>query len=132
MGNVVKKWTLNIILTVATAALAIAIGSQLPSWIRDMRGPYKNGDYHEHLANLPYKLTLYGTTTCPHCAKAREYLKQAGIPFNDQIIDQSKAAASTFKLLDEKYVPILVSERKMVVGFDQKAYADLSHLADLK
>jgi glutaredoxin len=111
MKQHVKKWTLNIILTAATAALALAIGSQLPAWLKKPRDPYKNGDYSAHIVQLPHKITLYGTTTCPYCKKARDYLKQAGIPFNDQIIDESKTAEAAFKQLGEKYVPVLVSEK---------------------
>ena len=128
MRQQMKKWGLNIILTGAMAALVLAIGSLLPTWMKEVRGPYRSGDYSVHVAQLPYKLTLYETTTCPHCAKARDYLEQAGIPFNDQIVDQSKAAAAAFKQLGEKYVPVLVAEKKMVVGFDKKAYADWGQL----
>src|SRR5438445_345132 len=118
MRQQIKKWGLNIILAGATAVLALAIGSQLPTWMKEVRGPYRSGDYREHLAQLPHKLSLYGTTTCPHCAKARDYLKQAGIPFNDQIVDQSKkkAAAAAFKQLDEKDVPRPVPEKKMILA----------------
>ncbi|MBC3910315.1 glutaredoxin family protein [Undibacterium umbellatum] len=126
MKQQIKKWGINIFLITATAALALAIGSQVPALMKNMRGPYKNGDFSEHLANLPHKLTLYGTTSCPHCENARLYLKRAGIPFNDQIIDRSSIASTAYKQLGEVHVPVLVSKQKLIVGFDEKYYANLS------
>ncbi|GGC78942.1 glutaredoxin domain-containing protein [Undibacterium terreum] len=76
--------------------------------------------------------TSPSTHTCPHCKKARDYLEQAGVPYNDQIIDESKSAEESFKTLGEKYVPVLVSSTELVVEFDQKAYANLIQLANSK
>lgn len=113
-------------LLLATAALALGLGSQVPHLIEWWQGPFKKGDYAAHVKSLPHRLTLYGTSTCPHCATAREYLKQAGIPFNDLILDQNKTAAETYKQLGEKAVPVLVSENRMLVGFNREAYAELA------
>lgn len=120
-----KKAAINLILIVTTAVAALAIGTQIPGLIKKSRGPYKTADYSLHVAQLPYKLTLYGTTTCPHCATARQFLKSQGIQFNDLVIDQSKAAADGYKQLGEVAVPVLVSQNKLVVGFNQRAYAEL-------
>jgi glutaredoxin 3 len=129
MNQKIKTWTLNIVLTTVTAALAIVIGSQLPILVKKWQGPFKNGDYTTHVAQLPYKLTLYGTTTCSHCISARAFLKQAGIPFNDQIVDQSKTAETAYKQLNEKAVPILVSETKLIVGFNEDLYSELGKIS---
>jgi glutaredoxin len=75
-------------------------------------------------------LTLYGTTTCPYCAAARKYLHEAGIPFNDIIIDKSQAATKAFRQLNEKAVPVLVSANRLVVGFDRNAYAELDRIVN--
>jgi glutaredoxin len=125
-----KRVVKDVATIVVTAAFAIALGSQLPKLIALWRGPYKTGDYNAHVANLPYKLTLYGTTTCPHCASARAYLKQAGIAFNDQLIDQSKVAAAAYAKLNEAYVPVLVSKHELIVGFKEREYANLSRLVN--
>lgn len=128
MKQATKKWAFNIGLFSGTAVLALVIGSQLPALLKKVGPATRGSDYSMHVSQLPHKLTLYGTTTCPHCAKAREFLSQAGIPFNDLNIDQSKAAEKAYQRLGEKYVPILVSEKKLVVGFDQKAYAELGRI----
>lgn len=109
----------------ATAAAAATIGSQLPQLYNKWRGPFKNGDFSAHIAKLPHRLTLYGTSTCPHCLSARAYLKQSGIAFNDLVVDQSKFAEAGFRQLNENGVPILVSKHRLVVGFQTQAYDEL-------
>ena len=123
-----KKQTLakNVLAIVFATILAIFLGQQLPWIINRWNGPLKKGDYTIHVAQQKSKLTLYGTTTCPHCASARKYLQEAKIPFNDAVIDQSKPAAELFKKLHETGVPVLVSADRLVVGFSPEAYAELT------
>lgn len=116
---------MNIVLMAVTAAAAVAIGSQLPHLYKKWRGPFKSGDFSAHIAKQPYRLTLYGTTTCPHCESARAYLKKSGVAFNDQVLDTSKEAAANFNMLNEKAVPVLVSKHKLVVGFKALEYDQL-------
>lgn len=121
----VKKFTLNALLMVATAAAAVAIGSQLPHLYKKWQGPFKNGDFSAHIKSQNQSLTLYGTTTCPHCEAARAYLKKNAIAYNDQVLDKSKEAEAKFKLLNEKAVPVIVSADKLLVGFNEEEYAQL-------
>jgi glutaredoxin len=116
----------NLTVVLFTALVAILLGLQLPNLVKKWNGPFKMGDFSMHVAQQKNKLTLYGTTSCPHCHSAREYLRQSGIPFNDVVIDQSKSGAEAFKQLKERAVPVLVSANRLVVGFDQKAYAELN------
>jgi glutaredoxin len=125
-----RAFATNVGVIAATAAVAIFIGGKLPYLIKQARGPFKEADYHMHVAQQPNKLTLYGTTTCPHCAAARAYLHEAGIPFNDMVIDKSEAANKAFRQLKENAVPVLVSADRLVVGFNQKAYAELNRIVN--
>jgi glutaredoxin len=125
MNQKIKKDLLNVILLAGTAAVAVFIGSNLPQLIGQWRGPIRSGDFAVHVEKMPHQITLYGTSTCPHCQTARTYLRDAGIAFNDLIVDQSKSAEASFKQLEQKGVPVLVSSHKMVVGFDAKAYTEV-------
>ncbi|MBC3911301.1 glutaredoxin family protein [Undibacterium umbellatum] len=120
-----RKYLKDGFVLLATAALAVVLGSHAPGWYKTWQGPFKKGDYSVHVKSLPHSLTLYGTSTCPHCETARNYLKQAGIPFNDLILDQSKAATESYKQLGETGVPVLISENRMLVGFSSEGYAAL-------
>nr|WP_295785339.1 glutaredoxin domain-containing protein [Rhodoferax sp.] len=125
MKLIIKKWIVNALLMVLTSATAVAIGSQLPQLYGKWRGTIKSGDFSAHVEKLPHRVTLYGTTTCPHCKSARDYLKRSGVAFNDQVVDQSKTVEDAFRQLNEKSVPVLVSEHKLVVGFKEKEYDEL-------
>lgn len=120
----------NIAVVTVTAIIAMFVGSKIPYLIDQWKGPFKKGDYSAHVYQKPNKLTLYGTTTCPHCISVRKYLYQAGIPFNDQVIDQSKNAAVAFKQLKQAGVPVLISADRLVAGFDQDAYSELNNIVN--
>ena len=115
----------NIALTVLTVSAAIAVGSQVPK-LCDLNGNVKNGEYAEHVDRQPQRLTLYGTTTCPHCVRARQFLVRSGIPFNDIILDTSSESRNMFAKLNEDGVPVLVSRTQLVSGFNSKAFSELA------
>jgi glutaredoxin len=121
-----KRVLLHLALTAMTVSAAIALGAQAPRLYRALQGPVRSGDFAQHVANQPHALTLYGTSTCRHCARARAYLRQAGIAFNDRDIDTSNDAAALYDKLGEHAVPILVSERQLIIGFREKDYATLT------
>lgn len=120
-----KKYTKDIFLLIVVAVFAIFLGKNIPHWYRLWQRSFKNGDYSDHVKSFPYKLTLYGAATCQHCQNARTYLRQAGIEFNDLIIDRSGNAAKLYQQLGEKAVPVLVSDSKMLVGFSPARYEEM-------
>jgi glutaredoxin 3 len=127
-----KKYFKDALLLIVVAMLAIVLGKNIPHWYRLWQGPIKKGDYSVHVKSSPHKLTLYGTTTCPHCQSARTYLKQAGIEFNDLMIDRSNEAAKLYQQLGEKAVPVLVSDKQMLVGFSSASYEKMLKISDKK
>lgn len=125
MNTRIRIWLRDGISLVMIIVLAVLLGTQMPIWYKQFKGPFKKGDYANHISGQPYALTLYGTTTCPHCKTAREFLKQEGIQFNDQLIDQSQVAKAQFKSLGEDGVPVLVSSDRLLSGFNLEAYRKL-------
>lgn len=125
MQSKLKIWLRDGVALLAIIAFAIWLGAQLPRWFAQVKGPYKNGDYSQHVKSQTYAFTLYGTSTCPHCETARRFLNEAGISFNDLVVDKSKVAEAAYKTLGEKAVPVFVSENKLIVGFDKEAYLKL-------
>lgn len=122
MPQKLRNIAINIGLMAGTAAIAIALGSQAPSWYKQWRGPTVNGDFALHVADQPRKLTLYGTTTCKFCKEARAYLQKENIPYNDLLVDESTAVNERFSKLGQNAVPVLVAEKQLLVGFDERAY----------
>lgn len=117
-----KQVLLNIVTFAGTALVAIAIGLQLPALFKKTPDPIKKGDFSVHVSDQKHPLTLYGTTTCKYCTAARDYLKQAGVPFNDRLIDRSADASAQYDKLKETGVPVLVSKDRLIVGFDKEFY----------
>jgi glutaredoxin len=126
MRKQIKTVLLHCALMTMTAAVAVAVGSQAPKWFAKLKGPVMKGDFAAHVANQPQKLTLYGTTTCRYCVKAREYLHQAGIAFNDQLVDTSAESQNRFSQLNQPGVPVLVSSKGLISGFNPVAYDELA------
>ena len=131
MKNTIKVALVHAVLVTLTASAAIAIGRQVPVFIDQYRGNVKAGDYASHFADQPQRLTLYGTTTCPHCIAARKYLTQTGIAFNDRIIDTSADSRAMFAKLNENGVPVLVSRTGLISGFNKAAYDELARSSAL-
>ncbi len=132
MNGKYKIWLRDGVLLLSIIALAIWLGSQMPSWYAQFKGPFKNGDYSQHVKSPAYALTLYGTSTCPHCETARRFLTEAGIPFNDLVVDKSKVANEAFKTLNEKAVPVFLNGQSLVVGFNKEAYLKLADAVKAK
>lgn len=127
-----KEFLKNAILIFFIIIVAVALGQSLPYMVNMWNGPFKKGNYIAHINKYANKLTLYGTTTCPHCASARKYLNEKGIAFNDILIDRSSEAAASFKQLNENGVPILVSKDKLVVGFNSEIYDEFYKVENSK
>ncbi|NLZ49181.1 MAG: glutaredoxin family protein [Clostridiales bacterium] len=65
-------------------------------------------------------VTVYSTTTCPWCVKAKEYLKAKGIEFNDVNVSLDPAAAQEMiEKSGQRGVPVLDINGSIVVGFDK-------------
>jgi len=68
------------------------------------------------------KVRVFSTATCPWCVKAKAYLKQNNIEFED--IDVSKdatAAEEMMKKSGQRGVPVIEIDEKVIVGFDKGA-----------
>ena len=65
---------------------------------------------------------VYSTPTCPYCTRAKEFLKEKGIAFENFGVssDQSKAEEMMQKS-GQMGVPVLDIEGEIIVGFDKEA-----------
>jgi glutaredoxin-like YruB-family protein len=68
------------------------------------------------------KVTIYSTPTCPYCIRAKEFLKDNSIEFED--IDLSKnpdKADEVVQKSGQMGVPVVDIDGKIIVGFDKEA-----------
>ena len=68
------------------------------------------------------KIKVYSTPTCPWCHKAKEYLKEKKIPFEDiNVAEDEKGREEMVEKSGQMGVPVLDVNGKIIVGFDQAA-----------
>jgi len=66
------------------------------------------------------KVTIYSTPTCPFCIRAKQYLKDNNIAFEDIDVSQDQAKAQDMiKRSGQMGVPVLDIEGQIIVGFDK-------------
>ena len=65
------------------------------------------------------KVTVYSTTTCPWCVKAKEFLKQNKIKFEDKNLpEDDKARNEMIKKTGQMGVPVIDINGEIIIGFD--------------
>lgn len=70
-------------------------------------------------------VTLYATTHCPWCDKARAYLSDRGVAFVERDVEHEPAAAAELRELCRQArvayggVPVLHIGKAVILGFDQ-------------
>jgi glutaredoxin 3 len=66
-------------------------------------------------------ITMYSTTWCPHCDRARQYLRTHDISATEHDIDQSTTAAERLARVNpRKSVPTFEVDDEVVIGFSAR------------
>lgn len=66
------------------------------------------------------KVTVYSTTTCPYCIRAKQFLKENNIPFVDFDVSSDQAKADEMiQKSGQMGVPVLDIDGEIIVGFDK-------------
>lgn len=80
--------------------------------------PLQAGDFADVVAEVGAPVVLLSTSTCPWCAKARQWLDAQGVPYRDCVTDVDPFAGALFDRLDAQTVPKLMNATQIVTGFD--------------
>lgn len=66
------------------------------------------------------KVTLFTSSTCPHCHTAKDYLKEKGVEFEERNIQNDPEARK--ELIQKGYmgVPVIVVGEEEIQGFDRE------------
>ena len=68
------------------------------------------------------KVIVYSTPTCPYCHKAKDFLTQKKIEFDDiDVSINQEAAKEMIEKSGQMGVPVFDINGKIIVGFDQQA-----------
>ncbi|MFA5116477.1 MAG: glutaredoxin domain-containing protein [Candidatus Omnitrophota bacterium] len=66
------------------------------------------------------KVKIYSTPTCPYCIRAKQFLKDSSVDFEDiDVSSDSNMADEMVKKSGQMGVPVLDIEGRIIVGFDR-------------
>ena len=66
------------------------------------------------------KITVYSTSTCPFCIRAKQFLKDNNIQFEDiDVSENHEKAQEMIKKSGQMGVPVLEIGSEIIVGFDK-------------
>lgn len=72
------------------------------------------------------KTIVYGTKTCPWCAKTRNFLKENRVKFKDVDVGEStKSANEMIKKSGQNEVPVIEIDGKIIIGYDENKLKNL-------
>ena len=67
------------------------------------------------------QVKIYSTATCPYCIRAKQFLKENSVVFEDIDVANNKTAAQEMILkTGQMGVPVLDIEGQIIVGFDRE------------
>jgi glutaredoxin 3 len=76
------------------------------------------------------KVTVYSTPTCPWCVRAKEFLKENKIAYEDvNVAADQNAAQEMVEKSGQMGVPVIAIDGQYIVGFDKNAIKKALKLA---
>ena len=77
------------------------------------------------VASPEMAIVMYTTSWCPHCARARAYLRSRNIPFTDLDMEQSADANAQYKKHGGRGVPLIFVGQQRMNGFSERRMAEM-------
>jgi glutaredoxin-like YruB-family protein len=67
------------------------------------------------------KVKIYSTPTCPYCIRAKQFLKENSIIFEDvDVSSNQQAAEEMIQKSGQMGVPVLDIDGEIIMGFDKE------------
>lgn len=67
------------------------------------------------------KVKVYSTPTCPYCIRAKQFLKDSSVDFEDIDVSMNQQAAQEMiKRSGQMGVPVIDVNGEIIVGFDRE------------
>ena len=76
-------------------------------------------------------ITLFSTTWCGYCKKARAYLQARGTPFQEIDVESSAQGQSEFRSLGGRGVPVILVGNQRMDGYSEGTLAGMLQQAGL-
>lgn len=115
------------ILTLLVIGGGLVLGSLISSqWLNAAPDNVQLGNYQEYFPNEQTELILLGTSWCPVCAKAREFLAEQNIAYLEYDVDQSEEGKALAKALAQiDVVPVIILRDRLLRGFNPRDLTEL-------
>lgn len=68
--------------------------------------------------NTKPKVTIYGTTQCPYCQLAKNFLKENHIEYTEKNVENEEVLQELIKKTDSMTVPIIEINDNIIEGFN--------------
>jgi len=68
------------------------------------------------------RVTMYATSWCGYCKKARNYFRENGISYIEYDIEKDERAKRMYDLLGGKGVPVILVGKKRMNGFSETGF----------
>lgn len=73
-----------------------------------------------------HEVKVYSTPVCPYCIRAKSYLEEKKINFqNIDVSTDSQGLEEMVKLSGQMGVPVIVVDGRVIVGFDRDKLEEL-------
>lgn len=71
------------------------------------------------------KVKVYSTPTCPFCIRAKQYLKENSVAFEDIDVSENEAMAQEMiQKSGQMGVPVVDIDGEIIIGFDKEKIKD--------
>jgi glutaredoxin len=100
--------------------IRIALGALFLFFLAD---PY--GWLEANIVPNDKQITMYSTSWCGYCRKARETFTRQGIPFKELDIEKNADAQQAYDALGGRGVPLIVIDDQQMTGFDVRSFKQL-------
>jgi glutaredoxin len=71
------------------------------------------------------QVTMYSTSWCGYCRKARDTFTRQGIPFRELDIEKNTEAKQAYDALNGRGVPLIIIDDEQMTGFDIRTFKRL-------
>ena len=71
------------------------------------------------------QVTMYSTSWCGYCRKARDTFTRQGIPFRELDIEKNVDAKKAYDALKGRGVPLILVDDQQMTGFDIRSFKRL-------
>ncbi len=68
------------------------------------------------------RIVLYSSANCPHCRRAKAFLKREGIAFREMDVGSNARARKELEHIGARGVPVLMIGGERLDGFDEKRF----------